>query len=120
MNYTTGQIELAQTLLATPRVTLLEIILKLQAEVEALKTELYHSSIAATAEAREVDRIINEELKALRMDAGRYRWLRGDWFEIGMHNINTAIGAAHHRISKVGDVETLDAAIDAAIAGEVP
>jgi hypothetical protein len=46
-------------------------------EVEALKNELYYSSLAATAEAHEVDRIneelidrINEELKTLRKDDG--------------------------------------------------
>jgi wyosine [tRNA(Phe)-imidazoG37] synthetase (radical SAM superfamily) len=49
-------------------------ITQLQAEVEALKTELHHSSLAATAEAHEVDRI-NKELKALRKDAARYQWL---------------------------------------------
>jgi hypothetical protein len=40
-------------------------ITQLQAEVESLKTELHHSSLAATAEAHEVDRI-NRELKSLR------------------------------------------------------
>jgi FtsZ-binding cell division protein ZapB len=50
-------------------------ITQLQAEVEALKTELHHSSLAATAEAHEVDRI-NRELKSLRKDAARYQWLR--------------------------------------------
>lgn len=48
-------------------------------------------------------------------DAARYRWLRSNWFSFGvMRDIRSGIGKHIHAIANAGDVETLDAAIDAA------
>ncbi len=50
-------------------------------------------------------------------DAARYQWLREHWFLFGtMHSITTTLGFNLHRVNAAGDIETLDVAIDAAIA----
>ncbi|CAH0532127.1 hypothetical protein UAM5_00010 [Ralstonia phage UAM5] len=45
-------------------------------------------------------------------DAARYRRVRDLWFEWGMHNINTPLGAALNALATVGDRESLDVVLD--------
>lgn len=64
---------------------------------------------------------INDALKArvaeLEKDAARWKWMRANWFNFGvMSNINTPFGHAAHNIAMAGDEQTLDVAVDAAIA----
>jgi hypothetical protein len=98
-------------------------ITQLQAKIEALKTELHHSSLAATAEAHEVDRI-NEELEVLRKDAERYQWLtsdRSDGRKLDGEQREMAYAVWHLLLDENGDTPTkqdVDIAIDAAIKGE--
>lgn len=45
-------------------------------------------------------------------DAARYQRIRELWFEWGMHNINTPLGAALSALANVADRESLDAVLD--------
>lgn len=51
-----------------------------------------------------------------KLDAARWCWMREHWFLFGTaHSITTTLGFNLHRVNIAGDVETLDAAVDAAI-----
>lgn len=53
----------------------------------------------------------------LEKDAARWKWMRANWFNFGvMSNINTPFGHAAHNIAMAGDEQTLDIAVDAAMA----
>lgn len=51
-----------------------------------------------------------DEYEQLEKDAFRYRWLRTHWFDVG----GPLEGSGRSNVAKAADVETLDAAIDAA------
>mgnify|MGYP000996624326 CR=1 FL=1 len=95
-----------------------EIIAALKRELAAAKErskvmEDWAQQEAALRDAAEAER------DALRMDAERYRWLRENWFAMGtLANKLTAPGCHYHAIGRAADVESVDAAIDAAMKEE--
>lgn len=51
-------------------------------------------------------------------DAGRYRWLRENWYAMGtMVDTLKPPGCHYKAVARAGDLEALDAAIDAAVSG---
>lgn len=87
-----------------------------KAELEEVRNRSFLDDVALEAE-RNNSKALEAECKALRVDAERYRWLRDNWFYFGTMNDRTRIGASLSAVAQAGDVQSLDAAIDAAKAG---
>jgi beta-glucosidase-like glycosyl hydrolase len=87
------------------------------AELESgLPLRVAHGAQAVTSEKYKFRLAqLEQQIEELEKDAARWKWLRANWFEFGLHSRNTKIGQYLHGVGNAGDIETLDAAIDAAI-----